>query len=308
MKKWILVVVTLFATGAGAGAWFDKGHMVVARLAWRRLTSEQRAEILKLLKDHPHYDEFLAAGKPLNMTQDEWVFLRAATWADWVKSGPKERTKYSVPEAHYINLPFVVEGSGIKPPELARVNAVQATEQYRREATAGGDRVKRAVAIAYLMHIVGDIHQPLHCFTLYSKDFPEGDRGGTRALISIKGRNVQLHAFWDGLLGKSTTLSSIAGTVQEIEVMTRDSEAFKEDLAKHLTPKEWADESYEVARTVAHLNGKLPTANADDPAAAPPRPVPSDYPETAGDAARFAAGKAGARLAKVLQEVLAKNE
>jgi len=310
MKNSVFALVVLFALASTASAWNDKGHMVVARLAWRKLDAKQRAKIVKLLEKHPHLDEFLKAKKPANMTQDEWVFLQAATWADWIKVGPAERRKFANNNPHFVNLPLVAPGSDVKPAALPKVNVIQAIKDYKLKATAGGDRVERAVAITWLFHLLGDIHQPLHCATYYSADFPTGDRGGTRARLRIDGRSVQLHSFWDGLLGKETTLSSISSTVLEIEKMVQGgSDALKKDLAAHTTPKDWADEGFKLAKQYAYLDGKLKLANENDHLHGEAIPnAPAGYAEQAGETARYCAAKAGERLAQILREVLAKNE
>jgi len=85
MRK-VIALVFLVVIATPAFAWNDKGHMVVARLAWRQLTDKQRDQVIAILKKHPHYEEFLAAKKPDGFSEDEWVFMRAATWADWVRS------------------------------------------------------------------------------------------------------------------------------------------------------------------------------------------------------------------------------
>src|SRR5262249_25270474 len=93
-----------------AFGWNDKGHLVTARLAWRNLTEDQRSRVVALLKKHPHYEEFLTARKPEGFTADEWAFMRAATWADWVRSHHAEQ--YNRPAWHFINCPIVPGGLG----------------------------------------------------------------------------------------------------------------------------------------------------------------------------------------------------
>jgi hypothetical protein len=308
MKSYVLALVATVLLVTSAQAWNDKGHMVVARLAWKKLTNEERTKIVKFLEKHPHYDEFLRANRPANMTREEWVFLRAATWADWIKSGPASRTKFNRREEHYINLPFV-QGTDVKAPELPEKNVVTAINKYTKQANSGGSQEDRAVALTWLFHLVGDIHQPLHCITLYSDTFPEGDRGGNRALVRFDGRVIQLHRFWDGLLGRSTTLSSIGSTVHEVEMMiANDPDRFNEDLANNNTPEKWAKESFDIGKRIVYLNGDLKPANDDDhPHGASIPNAPEDYAEKAGDTARFAVAKGGARLASLLKEIVANN-
>lgn len=98
--------------------------------------------------------------------------------------GPPERKKFSVPDRHFIDMPFVVEGSGIKPPALKEENAINGIIKQKDKAR-GGDQIERAAATTWLLHLVGDIHQPLHASTRYSENFPTGDRGGNLAMVRI---------------------------------------------------------------------------------------------------------------------------
>ena len=60
----------------------------------------------------------------------------------------------------------------------------------------------RSIFLCWLLHLVGDLHQPLHTSTLISKQFPNGDLGGNLFLVSLKegGPAVVLHTYWDALL------------------------------------------------------------------------------------------------------------
>jgi hypothetical protein len=106
----ILVMAMLTTLPAPALAWNEHGHMVVARLAWRQLTEDQRAKVSAILKKHPHYDEYLAARKPDGFTEDEWAFMRAAAWPDWVRG----KRDFDHPTWHFINYPVVPPGSSVK--------------------------------------------------------------------------------------------------------------------------------------------------------------------------------------------------
>ena len=309
MKKACIALVVLAACVSSAGAWNDKGHMVVARLAWKKLSVEERAKIVKLLEKHPHYEEFLKANKPENMTQDEWVFLRAATWADWVRNGPPERKKFSVPDAHFVDFPFVQAES--------KVLAAQALRRQRHQQNQGiqaqsGRRRKwgRCRRRHYLAVPSGGRHSPAAALRhLLRRQFPRRGQGGQSLPARLSGRVIQLHFFWDGLLGKPTSLSSITNTVLEIEALVKDHpEAVKGDLETNKTPESWAKESFATAKKVGYAGGKLNPANNDDHPVGEGIPeAPADYAETAGDTARFCAAKGGERLAQVLREVAKKN-
>src|SRR5262249_20661753 len=88
MRKAVALTL-LFAVSTPALAWNDKGQMVTARLAWKKLSDDQRSNVHEILKNHPHYGEFLAAKRPDGFSEEEWVFMRAATWSDWVRNHHK---------------------------------------------------------------------------------------------------------------------------------------------------------------------------------------------------------------------------
>src|SRR4051794_37148479 len=58
----------------------------------------------------------------------------------------------------------------------------------------------KAVALCWILHLIGDVHQPLHCATLYSPQFERGDLGGNSFGVKINGKEYRLHTFWDNAL------------------------------------------------------------------------------------------------------------
>jgi S1/P1 Nuclease len=62
------------------------------------------------------------------------------------------------------------------------------------------DRERKAIALAWLFHLVGDIHKPLHTAQLFTVDYPQGDRGGNEICVRVTqaGQPMDLHRFWDG--------------------------------------------------------------------------------------------------------------
>src|SRR5262249_49945222 len=108
----VLVLLAVALVGASpARAWNGTGHMVVALLACRDLKENKPAVLAKvhdLLKKHPHYEEYGRADRPASVGEMEWVFLRAATWPDWVRP-PSPYQEFHVGDRHFINRPLVRE-------------------------------------------------------------------------------------------------------------------------------------------------------------------------------------------------------
>lgn len=302
----LLSLLLLFCGITSAEAWNDKGHMVIARLAWKELTPEERAKVYKILQRHPHFQEFLQEKKPDGFSEEEWVFLRAATWSDWVRGGSAARRAYHMSAAHFVNLSIIYPGFAGTPPGPAQQNVVTQLAVSKLIAK-NGNQEDRAVHLCWVFHLVGDIHQPLHCTNFFSPRFPKGDRGGNLAFAKMPGRSViQLHSFWDDLLGSGTSVSSIGSTVLEIEQYYQEKkQQFDGELKQHPKAEDWAREGYELAKKYAYLDGKLhPVTEADKNKESEVPVLPTDYGTNAGKAARYACVKAGKRLANELREII----
>jgi hypothetical protein len=247
MRK-LLACTLLFVLPSAALAWNEKGHMVTARLTWRLLTQDQRAQVLPILKKHPHYEEYLAARRPESFGEDEWVFMRAATWADWIRG----RRLFDHPTWHYINYPIVPASSRIDPakhePPATQENVVNQLAVCMDKIKSGTDEEK-TIYMTWLFHLVGDIHQPLHCTAVFSERFPEGDRGGNLARIRIRSGPLNLHSFWDGLLGRGITPGDIGKDVKEVEQVMKDKEnEIKKELEAHGSFESWGREGLGIVQ------------------------------------------------------------
>lgn len=299
----ILVIIQLSLV-SNALAWNEKGHMVVAKLAWLQLTPEQRATATKLLKAHPHYAEFLSDKKPDGADLDEWVFMRAAFWPDWIRSHHSE--DFNQPTWHYFTAAFVPPYSKLKQSDLPpfEPNVVTQIVVAADKLKAGTDEEK-PIYLCWLLHLVGDIHQPLHNCSLLSESVPEGDKGGNLSEIRIDGgKPTKLHPLFDDLLGKSTSVSSIGEGVAEAEQAGRDNaETVERELREHKTPLEWSREGFALAVQYAYLNGDLRPANTEQKLSEADVPnVPDEFAKKAGRMARGQVAKAGKRLAASLAE------
>ena len=168
-----------------------------------------------------------------------------------------------------------------------------------------GTDEEEAIYLAWLMHLIGDIHQPLHCTAVFSEQFPNGDKGGNDAFVPIRTSPVKLHAFLDGLRGNSTTAGAIGSDIRGIEAVMKEKAAdIQKEIDAHQTFESWGREGQELARRVAYVNGGLKVAaftgrriatNADVPTA------PEGYAQNCGNVARMQVGKAGLRLADQLK-------
>src|SRR5262249_33784824 len=84
MGRWLLCwLAAVGLVGLSSGplkAWHERGHMVVTLIAYRQLDDGQKKRIQDILKEHPHYQEFLTAQRPPDAPVDEWVVMQASVW------------------------------------------------------------------------------------------------------------------------------------------------------------------------------------------------------------------------------------
>jgi hypothetical protein len=190
-----------------------------------------------------------------------------------------------------------------QPPECQE-NAVWAMYRCLDKIRNGTDEEK-AVYLTWLCHLVGDIHQPLHCVALYSTKYPDGDRGGNSIRIRISSSPTNLYSFWDGLLGRGLTAGSINTNVAEIEaVMKEKTETLKPDLDSHKTPDSWAREGAEIARKAVYLNRELFKPRGWEATPSDVIQVPADYAPAPLRTARVQIGKSGTKVAEQLHSLI----
>jgi len=149
---------------------------------------------------------------------------------------------------------------------------------------------QRAIALCWLIHLVGDIHQPLHTVSLFNDQFPKGDRGGNSFWIRPKG-TVKLHAYWDGLMGRSTSIQNVLNEATLIKAAQK-----KDDLTTDLNPVSWSKESFKLAREKVYLNGVLKGSVDKENAL----PVPEDYGKESKRVGEQQVALAGYRLASLI--------
>lgn len=220
--RWQVCRVVAVAAGliaaAPSHAWNDFGHEVVARIAWQELDQEVRSRVLALFRQAPrdsrmhcldlNQDRRRGCGRfayrlgdaETSEDADRILFERAAYWPDLAR----QLEKYNRPTWHYIGWTWRqgTDGSAhdtdLPVPEPNAVS--QLVELARSVADASGRPDKRAVHLAWIFHLVGDVHQPLHAASRVTerRDEREGDRGGNGFALDEWNRN--LHAFWDGAL------------------------------------------------------------------------------------------------------------
>src|SRR5687768_153137 len=175
MRKWILIFALAALSLLPASrvfAWNNAGHMTVALIAWRELTPQQQQQLAEIMKAHPHYQQFVVETKPPQADEAAWAFMKFSTWPDWVRPARPGSDTYKSPAItrfhkgawHYIDIPYYLggyNGPATRPASGPNVNVLTAlAENHKILSDAKAKTEDRAVALAWLEHLVGDLHQP----------------------------------------------------------------------------------------------------------------------------------------------------
>jgi hypothetical protein len=304
MRRVLLSIVVAACWSIQTFAWNPFGHEMVAYIAWQQMTPEQRQHYSEILKAMPHYAQEL--DEPAGPDHDMHAFMKAATWPDLIRSPQfPDEAGDSHPTWHYIDEPInpthmPATQPVVRPGTTQPTNALEALAQETRILNdSSADPVARAKALCWVLHLVGDLHQPLHCVSLFDNDFPGGDHGGNsiRLRSSDVGRN--LHALWDNILGQHGDLEAVARTANE------STQQYAGDLAKQaqdIDAQDWVQEGQKLAVSVVYegleLNGagELLT-DVNRTSVSPDR----NYLRRARDTARRQVVLAGHRLARYLK-------
>ena len=200
-------------------AWSAVGHKLVADLAADLLTPGARAQSDELLK-----------GKTLN---------EVSAWPDKIRSYRPETAPY-----HYVHIPLWAKSYVPERDSTRGKSVVTAIEEFH---TVLSDRsrsfLERMEALQFLIHFVGDLHQPLHV----------ADRetaGGNSILVTINGRPMSLHKAWDKMLRPDLSQEETRQMLDTLRAF-RD----KSDISPWQggTPADWAWETFQDAGNAFQL-------------------------------------------------------
>lgn len=272
----ILAALALLALPASALGWNDRGHRTVAYVAYTNLSTAPsnnvRARVDALLKLNPSYAEWTAGVSPAN--RGVVAFMNASVWPDVIKdkAGYTESPKCAFAEHtngfddkgrhrtwHYLDLPFSFDGTPHQQQCKHNAYTIIVTFRTRLAATnAPGvpnlDREK-AYDLGWLIHLVGDIHQPLHATGRFSAGTPDGDGGGNGYDIqgfTPEGANFQvreLHGFWDNVLGVDQNPTSPQAFAKVQTLANEVTSRFKQDPGGRRPPttRRWPNGSKRVS-------------------------------------------------------------
>lgn len=295
MKSFVLCLLALPAISNSAFAWGDDGHKTVALIAQQCLTKEAKKQVMAMLRadtdDIAKHD-----------------IASAATWADKFRDFNKRKDHY----AHTQNWHFVdmeIDNPDLSTacfghPQLPRgepasggpdkVCATDKIKQFDTELRSPDtDAEERVMALKFILHFVGDIHQPLH-----SSD--HHDRGGNEVKVTVDGfphkSKDELHGFLDtqfvDALGSppSTLAASLLANIAPDQARQWASG----------TPEDWQKEAFDVAVSDVYGNPPLSRDGVQH--------LDSAYVQKVENDVKLQLGRAGIRLAFLLNQALGTEE
>ncbi len=255
LPRLVFLVIALILSSSPCFPWGREGHEVIGLIAERYLTAATLARAAGLL--------------------DGSAIDAVASWADEYRHDHRETAPW-----HYIDIPLADSKIDMAR-ECANSDCVIAkTEQFLAVLkNPSADRVAKTQALKFVIHFVGDLHQPLHVAD-------NGDKGGNLRYVIFERHPDNLHWVWD------------RGLIQHI---TRSPTALAAELESRITPKDeaewqkgsiedWVMEGHRLAQTVAY--GDLGNEN--------PAPINPAYEREADPVIELQLEKAGVRLAYLL--------
>jgi hypothetical protein len=204
-------------------AWGKTGHRVVAAIADTQLSGLARAHIEQILEPGESLDE-------------------AANWPDEMKSAPGTFWQKTATPWHYVTLNGIVYDHA--PPEGDALDALDRFTKVLKDPL--GSLADKQLALRFIVHLVGDFHQPLHNGKCC-------DRGGNEVKVNFFGKPSNLHTVWDTQMVDNEQLSF---TELAAKLARHISPA---DVVKwwDINPRDWTSESAEIRDTLYPAPARL---------------------------------------------------
>ena len=284
----LAVLLCLGMPSGNALAWGEEGHRMVGVIADRYLTPEARRRVLALLKD-----DRLADGEP----SDRRTLGEVAYWADEIKDAPwgKRRSPW-----HFDDIPICGEADASQYCRKGACATGQLSRHLDMLANKRESLRRKNEALKWVVHLVGDIHQPLHAAT-------HRDRGGNTVQVSFFGERdnppygtINLHTIWDIHMLRRLILE-MGG---EEAIVSRDIGEAQRAAWEQGSIADWVNESHEFARAVVYPS--LPVPLSCSGRIEEVLSIDHAYYSRAAPIMESQIKKAGVRLARVLNEVFSR--
>ena len=213
-RSLLTFIVLAFCLNVTAYAWDDVGHKLTTYIAWEVMTPEAREKAARLLLKAPE-DSDLSVVYTSFSTRSEnsrrlELFMYASTWPDVVRDRNFEvrNAKYHQGNWHYGAIFW--EGQGTILADFPEPSGVAIPKLYEFEKILRDPGYKdgeKAIALAWFLHVAGDLHNPLHNASRVSASEPKGDQGGNLFILEPEKADgswrMNLHSYWDSSISRT---------------------------------------------------------------------------------------------------------
>lgn len=329
LRRFVTALLLSMFLATSSLAWSNPGHMAVAAAAYRQLDPDTRARVDTLIALNPKVN-FWKTQIPSNVSAANKrmrLFMIAATWADQIKSpkcpqnGPptagchiedglnggntppsdgsgsanlgysdKNMRKYW----HFVDIAFSPDQTPF-PSQPPVPNAETQIDAFRSVLASNADDELKSFDLVWLLHLVGDVHQPLHCTARYTQADSDGDDGGNGVKVNCSPSCApKLHSFWDGLFGSTQDLKEgVRIAINVADGLPTAPAAAVNDL----NTAHWIQEGFALAKAKAYKNPPIKNGTG-------PYTITASYRNSAITEGNKRVALAGARLAKILNDEL----
>ena len=296
MKR-LTVLLLLLTITIPSHAWNGTGHRSIAIVAYWHLTPATRARVDALLAQHPDYPNWVTGISDSN--RGLVAFAEASVWPDVIRDDPRFHADNGRPTPnipglppgsqarhatwHYMNIPFSADGTPTIPTEEPNI----LTKLRDFEGLGTMPDSMKVYVLPWLLHLIGDAHQPLHTMARFDRFRPAGDRGGNAVELRNGGN---LHSYWDSRLGSGNAerfLTELAATLQS---------RYPKPPTLNMNVEQWALEGFELRTEVYAISGEGTSSR--------PATYTDDYAVNARETSYARAALAGYRLAEFLNQRL----
>jgi hypothetical protein len=263
MRGSLRLFAAVLAVGAASvvHAWNCPGHMLVTQVAMNMLASQSPETLRKL---QPALSAQMATNDSMSINAE------VGCWADNIRD---ETAAYAT--WHYYDLCYKTDDSASCPATnpgalrevitLGRSTLIEALRELRKEPNKPRTLSTAAFWLSFLIHVIGDAHQPLHMCTFYSEQFPDGDKAGNRLFVQVDGREIKLHSLCDAaggalfrkpphpLLDFPNELDAFENQASELQSTYTFSPAVSQDLSLST----WESEDLAFCAEKIYLHGTL---------------------------------------------------
>ena len=287
----LLLTAALLLFPAPAEGWWDEGHQVVARIAVKHLTPAGMLRVSQLL-DVENTPEAVAN-----------AMAAAAIWADQVKADTDTASW------HFVNLTLQDNRANLKDrcvdDDCATARVRLFVEQLKADDPNADSRFSDEDALRFLVHLVGDLHQPLHAAS-------DADQGGNCAMLDSRvDQAANVHALWDGPLVSRMGLDDTALAAELDKEIGQMTDGERADFSGG-GPEDWAWEAHRLAVVNVYKRLEIPKEDVAFPETCGKAPeeiqnlsvvINEKYLQDMQPIVREQLERAGLRLARILNEI-----